>query len=315
MKPKNILRWVALLGVGMLAACGGVSAIGSGDDPVMGKAGSVNMGTANSSTGGAMGEGATGKGAEANAPSMGASSMGAAASTGGKDPGSAGKGAEASSGMCMSDTDCPNLGAPCEPCADGSYACNKTYCEAGKCINTRDVCAPKCASDKECPIPKIACTHCADGTQSCPAAQCIMGECQTSFPACKDIDQCKGQACGASCKQCPNGMCEEFVASFCNAEGVCATGLPQCSDPSGTCKTAMDCGSAPPDCVPCGNDICAAFDCLANKCVFTCPPNPDPECKTTEDCPAIGGVCKMCDNKKCATQACVKGSCELVCPL
>ena len=83
----------------------------------------------------------------------------------------------------------------------------------------------------------------------------------------------------------------------------------------GMCETAMDCGSAPPNCVACGNNTCAAFDCLQGKCVFTCPPDPDPQCKVSEDCPAMDAVCKLCPSGECAVQACLQGSCELVCPL
>jgi hypothetical protein len=77
----------------------------------------------------------------------------------------------------------------------------------------------------------------------------------------------------------------------------------------------MDCGAAPPVCVACGNDTCAAFDCIANECVFTCPPNPKPQCKLSEDCPIIGDTCTMCAGGMCAVQACLAGSCRLVCPL
>jgi hypothetical protein len=303
MKATKALRWGILASLSTsllaLAACGGVSDIGSGDDPS--KAGSTGVG-------GTKGMGAFGSGASAN----GAASMGAQPNVAGKDPGVGGATLE----LCMTDADCPNPGSPCEPCADGSYACNRTYCAAGgKCITERDQCTTKCATDKDCPVPKIACVDCGDGSTSCPTSQCLMGQCQTSYPGCGNIDPCKGQPCGSECKPCgPDGACDAMTRSYCSAEGKCQPELPQCAGP-GMCKTAMDCGSPPTKCVPCGNETCATFDCISGSCVFACPPNPDPQCKVTEDCPVIGDMCKMCPNEKCALQACIKGSCELVCPL
>ncbi len=36
-------------------------------------------------------------------------------------------------GMCASDADCPQIGAPCRICADGTAACPRSFCEAGQC--------------------------------------------------------------------------------------------------------------------------------------------------------------------------------------
>jgi hypothetical protein len=310
MKSKKVLRWVALVSLSALGACGGVSGIGSGDDPGMGKSGSTG-------TGGTKGEGATGnagKGAEAT----GATSMGASAGVAGKDPGVAGTGAAPGMEPCKSDMDCPDYGAPCEPCADGSYACNKTYCgPKGVCVHTRDTCAVKCGTSMDCPVPDLPCQDCGDGTKSCTSSQCLMGFCQTALPSCAGDLQCKGQACGTPCKTCAaDGMCDTAnPEGYCNADGKCQAGIPQCGNP-GACKTAMDCGTPPPMCVACGNDTCAQFECIENKCVFACPPNPKPECVTVKDCPVMGDICIKCETTaKCAVQACVEGSCEMVCPV
>ena len=84
------------------------------------------------STGGTNGEGATASG-------MGAESMGAKTGTGGtkgtgmgtagKDPGAGGEspGTGTGTGLCMTDMDCPDFGAPCDMSPDGSDACNKTF--------------------------------------------------------------------------------------------------------------------------------------------------------------------------------------------
>lgn len=304
MKATKVLQWITLASLGAclstVAACGGISNIGSGEPA--GKAGS--NGTA---TGGSKGTGANG---------TGASSMGANGNVAGKEGSGTATGGAAAVELCMTDKDCISPGAPCEPCADGSYACNRTYCAAGgRCVTERDQCTTKCATDMDCPVLDIACTDCGDGTTTCPTSQCLMGLCQTSYPGCGTFDPCKGQACGSECKVCgPDGACDAMKPSYCSAEGKCQPGLPQCADP-GMCKTVMDCGSPPPKCVPCGNDTCATFDCISGSCVFACPPNPNPQCKVTEDCPAIDAICKMCPNGKCAVQACLQSSCQLVCTL
>jgi hypothetical protein len=302
MKPTTVLRWITWVSLGTLAACGGVSSIGSGDDP--GKAGM--------SSGGTKGTAGNGTGAKASGGnSTGATGTGASANVAGSPSTTIGGATQVE--LCKTDPDCTGFGAPCEPCLDGSFACNKTYCDGAKCVQLGTTCPTKCASDKDCPVPDLPCADCGDGTKACPTSQCLMDQCQTSFPGCGNEDPCKGQACGAECKACTNGMCGT-VASYCSAEGKCQPGLPQCADP-GMCSTAKDCGAAPPKCVPCGNDICATFDCIKGSCVFACPPNPGPQCKVSEDCPAVGDACKMCPSGKCALQACLQGSCELVCPL
>jgi hypothetical protein len=296
MKPTKMLKWVVLASVGTLVACGGTSAIGSGDeDPNgMGKSGSTGMnegghepGTGakpGMGTGGAMAAGGTGQ------------SMGGATQA------------------CMSDFDCATDDY-CEMCADGSYLCPKAFCSAGQCVQARGTCAQACEDDKQCPVIDVACTMCDDGTTACPTSQCVMGQCQTNFPGCGGIDPCDGLPCGAECKSCgPDGMCAPNIASYCSAEGKCQPGLPQCAGP-GMCNTAMDCGTPPPNCVACGNDTCAEFACIEGKCVFSCPPDPEPQCKVTEDCPAMDAVCKQCPNGGCAIQACISQSCQLVCPL
>ena len=103
--------------------------------------------------------------------------------------------------------------------------------------------------------------------------------------------------------------------AYCDAGGKCTPGIPQCMDP-GSCMNAMDCGTPPPDCKPCGGGTCAQFQCLENKCVFGCLPNPEPQCKTSDECPVIGDICYPCPTTmNCAVQACLQGSCELVCPV
>jgi len=311
MKSSTVLKWVTLASLGLLAACGGVSDIGSGDGAGQGKSGSNGMAVGGGKGLGANGTGANGTGANATGANAyggasaygGGSSVGASPNMPGKDP-----------VECQSDMDCGPTNAPCTQCADGTYACDKSYCAGGKCVHAGNTCPSKCATDTDCPVD-TGCAVCGDGSLACPTAQCLMGQCQTTIAGCGNTDPCSGLACGAECKSCgPDGVCDTMQLSYCSAEGKCQPGLPQCAD-ANVCKTPMDCGAPPPKCVPCGNDTCATFDCIHGACVFACPPNPDPQCKITEDCPAIDAVCKMCPNGKCAVEACLQGSCELVCAL
>lgn len=299
MKTTRVLRWVVLASVGTIVACGGVSDIGSGDEDPNGM-------------------GANGAGAKPGT-GTGASEPGTGAKPGMGTGGTNAVGGGSSAGECMSDSECAVDDGPCEVCADGSYLCPKAFCSAGKCLQVGGTCATKCENDMDCPVRDIACTDCGDGNTSCPTTQCVMGSCQTSFPGCGNIDPCAKQACGTPCKPCgADGMCAPDYASYCSAEGKCVPGIPQCGmEPGGDkCETAMDCPTAPPVCVECGNDTCAGFECIANKCVFACPAQPNPnQCMTVEDCGPFDASCKMCPSGECAVPACLSGSCELVCKL
>ena len=300
------MRWVALLSVAWLTACGGVTPIGSGDAPTA-KAGSTGM-----SSGGmlSVGDGGTGAGSMGAGTSLGGAGTGPNTSAGaaGKDPG---MGGITQTEGCKNDADCSDGSVPCEECADGSYACNKPYCSAGKCAHTGEKCPAGCLSERDCPVLGLACTECGDGSKSCPSTQCRLGKCVTSFPGCHSVDPCKGLACGTQCKQCADGKCDPNVPLYCGADGKCEPGIPQCG--AGVkCGTPRDCGAPPPDCVSCSATTCAGYDCVDGACVFECPSNPDPQCQTTLNCPATD-VCKMCADRSCARRVCWKGNCELAC--
>jgi hypothetical protein len=301
MKSYEVLRWVMLLNVGVAVACGGTSTIGSGDEPGMSVGGSKTMGTAGT------GEESTGA-----TTSMGARpGNGTGGSVAGK-PGMGGGGLPQTE--CMNDAECPGYDAPCEQCPDGeSVSCNKISCVHGMCVNF-DVasCPTKCSTAMDCAPLDKGCMDCGDGSQSCQTSQCVMGFCQTTFEGCASPDPCQGASCGAACKQpCVEGNCDMAEPSYCSAGGKCLPGAPECGE---DCQTTMDCGAAPPNCVECGNNTCAAFECIANKCVFACPADPNPECKVSEDC-KLGDICKMCTSGDCAVQACLQGSCQFVCPI
>jgi hypothetical protein len=298
MKPKKMLRQVVLasLGIVVVACGGGITNLGSGEDPGMGESGSSNMGTAGTKDPGTAGKGGSGMG-----------------TAGTKDPGTAGT--DPGTELCMVDEDCPDYGAPCEACADGSYACNKTYCLEGKCVHTRDQCSTQCKTPMDCPVPDVACKDCGDGTAACPTSDCVMGQCQLNFGTCGGFKPCDGVPCGSPCKACgPDGMDCDAALTYCDAGGNCTAQVPMCPNPD-QCKTAMDCPPVPPFCKPCGDGKCAAAQCIDNQCVLACEPDPNPECMVSEDCP-LTDACKLCPaTMQCAVQACIKNQCEMVCPI
>jgi hypothetical protein len=46
----------------------------------------------------------------------------------------------APSPACKTDADCPQIGAPCRLCADGSAACPRSFCSSGKCAAEFEIC-------------------------------------------------------------------------------------------------------------------------------------------------------------------------------
>ncbi|HWZ88435.1 MAG TPA: hypothetical protein VNW92_06280, partial [Polyangiaceae bacterium] len=223
------------------------------------------------------------------------------------------------SGQCSADTDCVTE-AICQTCPDGSYACPKAYCDAGKCVSSFPGCTSECQKDNDCVAPAGPCQPCSDGSKSCPTVTCVAGKCQGSVPGCPGYDPCAGATCGSKCSPCdpaaPICHAEDIPLAYCDANGTCvpsnSTNFPDCSG-GATCKTKDDCGAAPPGCLFCPGGSCATLDCIANKCAFTCPAQPPPQCKVSSDC-VSDAVCKLCSDKSCATTQCLAGSCQLVCP-
>jgi hypothetical protein len=309
----------ALASVALSAACtGGVSFIGSGDEP-LGKSGGVGASSAGGSRVSTPGSGGTGADAS-GAGGVGASSMAGetarpagagGVSVAGAD---AGMGGDAATEPCQSDSGCPDLGLPCQACSDGSYACEKNHCDSGVCVRSADTCPAECQTERDCPTVGLACTDCGDGTRSCPSMQCLKGKCKVTFPGCNDVNPCDSVVCGTQCKQCTGSNCTPGVLVYCGADGLCEPGIPQCESDV-KCRNARDCGEGPPNCVFCGTDACAAYECIDGACVFKCPLNPNPQCKDATDCPLANRVCKPCLSGGCEAEACLNGVCQRVCPL
>jgi hypothetical protein len=343
MKLSSILAFGSV--VAIVAACGGNSSLGSGDENLGGKGGGAGKG-------GASGSGQSGSGGSAG--SVGSSATGGSAGVGGGG-GSGGYqpcaglpcGAQCSvcdpndktcvsdaalhycsangecaiaypncgsPGKCSSDSECAVDDGPCHMCSDGSYVCPRVQCVGGQCVASSPTCpVGSCKTDAECPAIRAPCQQCPDGSVSCPYSKCVNGSCVSGFPGCSGYQPCAGKTCGALCTQCDpkDPMCAETaVIKYCDANGACSPTAPNCG---GQCKTRTDC---PPVtdliCRTCPGGTCAQMDCVNGSCQFACPPNPQPQCKTTLDCP-VREVCLPCPGGGCAGTQCINGACTMVC--
>ncbi len=113
---------------------------------------------------------------------------------------------------CMTASDCPLPGAPCELCADGTTACPTVSCIENQCVYQfqacPNVCDPGlvwCSLNARCVAPSClaccqfgtpcstavdcanACVTCTDGSVSCSTGQCgyeLQGQCFYPEPVC-----------------------------------------------------------------------------------------------------------------------------------
>jgi hypothetical protein len=126
--------------------------------------------------------------------------------------------------QCVADSDCPQPGAPCQICADGSTACPKAVCDQGQCK----------VIFNQCPPPKACNPASANPVNQCgPHEACCNGVCQPDGELCK-APQC---ASAADCKGPLPQLCE-----------VCANGKSECAHwecVAGACVTAI-CDPLPP---------------------------------------------------------------------
>jgi hypothetical protein len=217
-------------------------------------------------------------------------------------------------GQCTTSKDCAQIGAPCQVCPDGTYACPSVECVAGQCVGSFEGCGGQtCNSDADCPVSLAPCEQCPDGTVSCPEVHCENGACVGGFPGCSGYDPCGGLSCGDRCSLCPPddpACAEDMSLKYCDENGVCGGSVPKC-DGGAVCKADSDCPGVGA-CPPCPGGQCAELGCVNGQCEFTCPPNPNPECKADFDCPAIE-LCKYCPDGSCAETNCVNGECLLAC--
>jgi hypothetical protein len=320
----------AFFGIALaFAACGGTTSLGTGNGELgNGGAGAGGGGSGGSQSGGSAGAGGQGGWDACAGRPCGAPCMLCAPS----DPACTETAIEkycdekgecgmnfpvcGPSPTCTSDADCPQVGAPCQACPDGSYACPTTACENGQCVGSFPGCTGgECASAKDCPQPGAPCVQCPDGTLACPSVDCIGGKCVGSNQSCAGWDACSGKACGEVCSLCPpdDPSClGPAVVTYCDQSGQCGMNFPDCSG-GGECTSDAECPQIDA-CPACPNGECAAYVCDAGKCQLECPPSKDPACASDADCPH-DEICKICPDATCAAMTCLAGACEWVCPL
>jgi hypothetical protein len=248
---------------------------------------------------------------------------------------------------CKSDFECPQPGAPCQICVDGTYACPSAHCQNGQCSVDFPSCpaGPTCAGQacgSSCPCPSDApCVESwCDGT----------GKCNSYFPVCEGpqckqdtdcaVDDCYPCADGSfacSVGHCYNGVCSYETSSCpspgCDPQNAYGTGVcdslvgfawngKQCAAIGCKCE-GTDCGSLSPTydaCVAAHSGCTASNACAGKQCgdyCSTCPPG--------EACPPVVQYCSatgycttespQCGTGKCNTKAdCpIDGGCQ-VCP-
>jgi hypothetical protein len=178
----------------------------------------------------------------------------------------------AGAGTCDTAMDCPQIGAPCDTCADGSLACPITECVDARCVSTFPTCVDvQCDDPGDCPVSLAPCTLCADGSSACPWADCVNGACVNGFDVCPGADPCSGKACGETCSLCDGADCANApaVLGYCDANSECQPNEPVCEGKG--CETEADC-PAVELCSRCPNSQnCAERVCLDGQCEFACP--------------------------------------------
>ena len=322
---RNVLAFAGLAFI--VAACGNKPSLGLGDPD--GGAGSGGTAGSAGSSGSSGSAGSSGSGGGTWDPCAGKPCGAECSACPPNDPGCAEtavlKYCDANGGcgqafpvcgppnQCQSNEDCPQPGAPCEPCPDGSWACPSTECIGGQCVFNGGSCqGQQCKEAADCPAIGAPCQLCSDGSVACPWTDCVNGVCVGGFPGCPGWDPCDGKACGEQCKQCPpnDPGCEETaVLKFCDQNGSCQPTYPTCG--GNQCNAPGDCPVIGV-CKLCPDGSCAMPDCVGGKCELVCAPPPNPQCNTANDCPQIE-ICKLCSDGSCAKTMCIAGMCELAC--
>lgn len=191
-------------------------------------------------------------------------------------------------GQCQTATDCPQPGAPCQQCADGSVACPIVDCIAGECVGSFPTCPTTCNTDADCPVSLGACQLCEDGTAACPRSECRDGACVSGIEPCADQDPCEGKQCGDTCSACDPASADcNAVLMYCNEELECQPNQPTCS--AIACDNDDECplvGACP---VCADGTTCAEMRCVSGACQFQCPE--DTGCGEAGDSCAGGGAC------------------------
>jgi hypothetical protein len=205
--------------------------------------------------------------------------------------------------QCRRDTDCPQPGAPCKLCSDGSTACPDVSCVARHCVYS----FPECPAYQPCANKACGdtCQLCDPNDSTCVETAVVKYcqddlSCDPTPPPC--IDPCAIVRCAAG-SHCDGGACIKDV--FCGGiAGIPCPGFGQCvDDPSDSCDPkngGADCGGL----CECGPQT--VF------CIQGSHFDPSPSvCSCVPD--TVGG--ETCGGKSCgAGEFCCNASCGICAP-
>lgn len=245
----------------------------------------------------------------------GTASGGSNGNQGGSSAGSGAKAGSNSGGSgtaeCESTKDCPQPGAPCEQCSDGSYACPSVECVDGQCVGSFQTCVgTACEADSDCPEVGAPCQQCADGSSACPYSRCEDGTCSSGVEACPETNPCEGKSCGDTCSLCPAGSTCPPVVMYCDAQQQCQFNQPACEGEG--CMSDSDCPEVEA-CPQCPDSAeCAEMRCVEGACKFQC----SSACSAKGDSCANGEAC--CGGLECCSGVPVPAGqeyCGEVCPI
>ncbi len=218
---------------------------------------------------------------------------------------------------CQSSDECPQPGAACQECPDGTLACPSVTCVLGQCVGSFPTCqGTTCSDDTDCPQSLAPCQQCPDGSAACPWSRCEAGSCVSGVDTCDGTTEpnpCEGKMCGDSCHPCDGipGCLGPPVIMTCDENQICQTGTVSCD---GGCVTDTDCPGVGA-CSPCPDGMsCAENLCIDGKCQFSCGTEP-PMCAAKGASCAAGETC--CDGLTCCAGVPVPAGeeyCSDMCP-
>ncbi len=219
--------------------------------------------------------------------------------------------------QCTTDSDCPQIGAPCTQCPGGGQSCPVVECINGQCAGSW----PGCPGYDPCQnkLCGETCTICDPTDPNCVEAQVVRycdssGLCGDAFPRCDAPVDCTTDAdCPQveACAPCPEGG-NSCPTSVC-IDGQCVVSWDGCGqyDPCAgkVCgEECTVCDPTDPDCV----QPTVLMYCDQNGACGMNFPSCDPgQCTSDADCPQMGAPCTPCPGggMSCPSVACVNGAC------
>jgi hypothetical protein len=175
---------------------------------------------------------------------------------------------------CTSDMDCPQLGAPCAVCPDGSAVCPSSTCVNGQCTVTRPTCTEpkKCgeAGGSVCPPGYV----CADDPNCDPTTGVRCGQTCVPEPPPGFCGGIAGLPCpdGYECVDDPSDNCDPKNGGA-DCSGICQpVTRPSCASDADCPQLRVACGVCPD-----GTAACPSSVCVNGQCTVTMPTCPEPK--------------------------------------